>query len=165
MLAGAYNIVFFRETHSVVVVRFSGAKVNGQRTTVNSQQSLGMRSLSLSKRRELCLRQAQAPCTLFVVSCSEKSCGQSLLSVVCCLLSLIAEGYQKIPSLLLLHRNSIVGGSFYIKSRLCESGIRNSQQTTDNRQQSLNMRSLSLSKRRTLCLRQAQAPYTKSVVR
>ena len=49
---------------------------------------------------------------------------------------MLADCYQRTPSLLLLRRNYIEGGSFYIRSRLCEFGIRNSQQSTDNGQQS-----------------------------
>ena len=79
MLAGAYNIVFFRETHGVVVVRFSADKVNGQRTTVNSPW------VCITSAR-LCFTSVENVCCLLTVVCCpplHKVC--CLLTVVCCL--------------------------------------------------------------------------------
>ena len=68
MLASTDNVVFFRETHSVVVVRFSADKVNGQRTTVNSPW--------------VCITNAHCLLSLVRKNPVDKVC--CLLTVVCC---------------------------------------------------------------------------------
>ena len=69
MLASTYNIVAFRETDCVVVMRFSALEVNGQRTTVNSLW--------------VCITNAHCLLSLVRKNPVDKVCCP--LSVVCCL--------------------------------------------------------------------------------